>query len=573
LTINTALNTLLNGKNISKYLHKKFYINYNCKLGTFKILPKIHKNKFGTRPIINCIDHPTSRICLFVDLVLQQYINSCKIILKDSQQLIQQLEELSFNNDKLFLYSCDFESLYTNIKGSDAIYKICSFLNNSNLFNNQFFDIIAFKTFLELIFNNAVFKFDKYFYRQILGLPMGCKCGPSIANIYLYILEKNWVSLNPDKFYRRFIDDQFIISKTEIDIDFFKSQFLYLKINIVTNNVVNFLDLNIEYDSFTGKIKFSLYYKPTNTFSYLSSISNHPSHIFTNIPKSILIRYRRNNSSYIDYLHSSRIAFKHLIDKGYNPIKVSNTSRQIANTNRSILIPYKDKTKLDNNNISKVFFKYDNSTSFMKDKISSSFNNFRANHQFLLNKKLFFINNMKPNIGNILINNHKLFYNKKFFCNKCEKQNCTLCNYINKSYYFKHKHFYIPILNNSNCNSIGIVYIIKCNLCNEYYIGQSQFSATIRIKKHLYDINNTKKNFSFALSNLNNISEVSKHFLDKFHKVNFHFSFFIIKSGLIDYYKRLSLETDLINIFRTFNIPCINKKINNIESISSLSFL
>lgn len=78
---------------------------------------------------------------------------------------------------------------------------------------------------------------------QKIGLSMGCKCGPSVVNFYLYLLEKNWLSLNPEIIYKRFIDDIFIISKVEFSLDDLKSQFLYLKLNIIFDKEVVFLDL------------------------------------------------------------------------------------------------------------------------------------------------------------------------------------------------------------------------------------------------------------------------------------------------------------------------------------------
>jgi hypothetical protein len=53
-------------------------------------------------------------------MMINPYIKSIKHILKDSQQLLQETNDLVFE-DKLYLYSCDFESLYNNIKPDHAI--------------------------------------------------------------------------------------------------------------------------------------------------------------------------------------------------------------------------------------------------------------------------------------------------------------------------------------------------------------------------------------------------------------------------------------------------------------------
>ena len=63
------LDNLLINKSISKKIYDKLFVKEN-KLGSFRILAKVHKEKFGVRPIINCLKHPTSNISLLIDLIL-----------------------------------------------------------------------------------------------------------------------------------------------------------------------------------------------------------------------------------------------------------------------------------------------------------------------------------------------------------------------------------------------------------------------------------------------------------------------------------------------------------------------
>jgi len=73
-------------------------------------------------------------------------------------------------------------------------------------------------------------------------------CGSAIANIYIYILEREWISLNPDKIYVRYLDDIFIALPTLVNLNFLKTYFLYLKLNIETSSYVIFLDLEKSFD-------------------------------------------------------------------------------------------------------------------------------------------------------------------------------------------------------------------------------------------------------------------------------------------------------------------------------------
>lgn len=246
-------------------------------------MPKIHKKEFVIRQIISSINHPTSKLCEAADIILNPFIQSIKHILRDSQQLLQETEEIR-RIVKLFLYSCDFESLYTNIR-PDLIVDFLQY--ETDLLKRFKISARAVKTILKLIFTCNVFKFKNNFYLQLIGIPMGIKAGPVIANLYIYILEKKWLNMNPDIIYYRFIDDIFVATDKRLDLDLFKAEFLYLKLNIENEETVVFLDLEIKFHDLLGKFHFSLYIKPTNTRGYLLPYSNHPKHIFNNIVLSL----------------------------------------------------------------------------------------------------------------------------------------------------------------------------------------------------------------------------------------------------------------------------------------------
>ena len=137
------------------------------------------------------------------------------------QRLIKYKKQVS----QFYLYSCDFESLYTNIKPEDATYRICKYINDKNLIKSKHFDIVGFRSLLDLIFTNNIFTFNGLYFVQKVGLPMGCKCGPTIANLYLYTYEINWLNVNNPICYGRFIDDIMVANETPLDINNFKSNF------------------------------------------------------------------------------------------------------------------------------------------------------------------------------------------------------------------------------------------------------------------------------------------------------------------------------------------------------------
>ena len=60
----------------------------------------------------------------------------------------------------------------------------------SPYFNNSDLDLFALNRFLLIMFKNNIFTFNKKFYIQKSGLAMGSSCGPMVANLYLFIMEK-----------------------------------------------------------------------------------------------------------------------------------------------------------------------------------------------------------------------------------------------------------------------------------------------------------------------------------------------------------------------------------------------
>ena len=102
--------------------------------------------------------------------------------------------------------------------------------------------------------------------------------------------------------------------------------------------------------------------------------------------------------------------------------------------------------------------------------------------------------------------------------------------------------------------------------CNIFYVGQSSKSARVRINQHIKAIINFKPF-------VNNTNEVGYHFNLKGHNYKRDFRFFIFNDKIIDKFKRLSIETDLINIIQVFNPPIINKMVPSIFKIKTFAYL
>lgn len=563
--INKQLNTLNREKHISHRLFTKIKIK-NAKIGTFNLIPKLHKpGVFGVRPLVNCIGHPTSNICIFIDVMLNEIIRKIDHILKDSQNLIQLAETFDINELNAKLTVGDFSNLYTNILKEKALEIIPDFLKDK--LTSSDIDILGFKQLLAIIFENNIFKAKNEYYVQKIGVAMGCCCGPSIANIFLYILETKWLLVHRPLHYFRFIDDVFIISTNQIDTSNYQSYFFNLIINFIESEEVIFLDLRISINRTLSKLNFKLYIKPTNTQAYLKPSSNHPQHIFKNIPKSLLIRTRRICSEYSDYLfESNNLCFK-LAERGYDLKKCFKIANGIGNQNRQELIKYKPKLDVYSNKTNQinVKFTFDSTITALKKYVTNSFAKIQKMHMDSIpNMQLKTINQVQPNFKMILISGFKLNNRTPFSYQQCNKNKCVTCKYAaSGSCYIETESFTLPILANSSCDTMNCIYVIKCVKCNKFYIGQTN-NLKKRLSTHLSSI----RKFSLIKEN---IMEVAEHFNLIDHDYINDLKFWIIKKDLSQVNERLTLENIIIHLFLQREVPILNAIQPSIYKITNLN--
>jgi hypothetical protein len=405
ITVNSIKNDitdLFNNGHVSTKLHKIILKNIDdSKLGSFRLLAKLHKPKFSLRPIINCKNHPNSKICNLLDQLLRPIVTKTETYIKDSQNLIQKTKDIVFEKEP-FIYSLDIVSLYTNIIPNNAIEKITQFM--SKFLNCYYIDIIGFNKLLKIMFNTNVFKFETKFYKQIKGLPMGCICGPMVANCYVYILEIKWFKIERPLVDYRFIDDKILVLLNELNFPEFQKHFKNLEFTVSHGEKVIILDILLEYDPVTQKLKYSVYIKPTNSFGYLKTNSNHPLHIFNAIPISLFIRNRRICTNFSDFIIVSKMQIEQLVKRGYIRSNLVKICKTISNYDRNSLLPYKDKV---NNFLSEdlnyvLYFHFFNYNLNIQSIIYNCFKSIFSNIV------LKYINKVHCNLNNALIHNFKL---------------------------------------------------------------------------------------------------------------------------------------------------------------------
>ena len=275
--INRFLLKLKNSSLISDDIYKKLFASGSSP-GILYGLPKIHKCnfsvKFPFRPIFAAYNTASYNIAKFLVPILSSLTRN-KYTADNSYSFAKELANLP-HADQYFMASFDVESLFTNIPLHETI-TICLdllFRNTNTVLN---LTKTLFKQLLTYAVTNTFFIFDGQLYEQVEGLGMGLPLGPTFANIFMCFHETNWLRDCPSSFkpifYRRYIDDTFLLFKSETHVkpflDFLNSKHPNIRFTYETetNNTLNFLDTAItrSHNSFLC----SVYRKPT--FSGLGS--------------------------------------------------------------------------------------------------------------------------------------------------------------------------------------------------------------------------------------------------------------------------------------------------------------
>ena len=291
-------------------------------------LAKIHKPlvnglpKF--RPILSAIGTATYRIAKFLVPIMSE-ITTNEYTIQNSFNFGR---EVLHQDSSLFMGSLDVDSLFTSIPLDESI-NICA----DNLFRDH--DVIAnlnkieFKELLSAACKESMFIFNNTYYSQVDGVAMGSPLGPTLANAFMCHYEKIWLNNCPEHFkpvyYRRYVDDIFVLFKSEHDIDLFKDYLNTCHSNISftyekeSQGFMPFLDYKIFREN--GKFATSVFRKSTFTGVYSNYNSLIPSTYKFGLVLTLLHRIYSICSDY-KYFDTELSHLKLILQKNGYPLKV-----------------------------------------------------------------------------------------------------------------------------------------------------------------------------------------------------------------------------------------------------------
>ena len=429
-------------------------------------------------------------------------------IVKDSFDFIQRLEKQCHNNT--LLSTCDIKSLYTNIRHDlflTAIEYWIEHLQNNLPLLERFTKQFVLEG-LSIILKFNYFYINKSLFHQIKGTAMGTKFAVVGSNLVVAYKEIKLFALLPQVYpqdfvdfllrnYFRFLDDIFHKWLENFDIKKFYDLINSLDedLKFIFENpsrTLNFLDIQLKIVN--DALVFDIYYKPTNSFNYLTYSSCHPSHTKNNIALSLAKRIINivtdNREKRLSELK------KHLIERNHPPEITDYTFTKCF------------QPKLNNSkDLEKIIFTrtFNPNHVINLNKLTRSLENIRSNElkQCFQNKTVQLATRQPKNLRKILT---KAKFEENplpspvkevvfFPCNDCIYHGCGYfkpCKYFqfkvnDKSMIWHYKRYF-------NCDSKNVIYILMCNTCDWFYLGQT-ISLKQRIRKHKSDVFHPQNSF------------------------------------------------------------------------------
>ena len=440
--VNDFLKQLVGSRSISESVYENICANGASPARLYG-LAKIHKElvrgipKFRT--IISQIGSPTYKLAKFLTKYITPHTTN-DYTLKDSFKFSSIINQ---QNHHLFMASLDVDSLFTNVPLDETIEIV---INKVYGRKRKIDDIrkCDFREMLKIATKGSIFYFNGDYYRQVDGVAMGSPLGPALANIFLSHHEVNWLKRCPSmyspQFYKRYVDDIFVLMRNKEDLLSFldymntKHRNMSFTYELEEDSSLSFLDIHV-YRS-NNCFETSIHRKSTFSGVYLHFRSFMPPEYKLGLISTLLYRCFTLVSCY-EKFHLEVVKLKEIINKNGYPMRVIDSC------------------------IKKFLMK--------RFKVKPTVHTVEKKDVFLL---LPYLGTSSLTLRTNLI---KLFSRSLSFCKirVVFKSSNRLGNYFN----FKDK---IPTSLIS-----GVVYRYKCGRCNSAYIGKTKRYWEKRLSEHL----------------------------------------------------------------------------------------
>ena len=403
-------------------------------------------------------------------------------------------------------------ALYTVIPNSEGLQALRYFFDQRTVTEPSSETLLR---LAELVLTLNCFSFAGNYYKQINGVAMGTKMGPSYANLFVGYVEHQFFNQydgpKPD-LYGRYIDDCIgAISSSREELNRFitsvNSFHPPLKYTWeISETSLAFLDIKV---SISGNgLCTSVHYKPTDSHSYLLHSSSHPSHVKNSIPYSQFLRLRRLCSDDSDFSNKSEEMCQFFEKRGYPASVIQAAHHRAQQFDRQSALQTSQKEKNDRIPFTLTFHPRNNPVKAI------ILNNFKILQNDPVTGAIF---SQPPlisfkrdkNVGNFLVRSaFKTIEKPGTF--KCARSRCKTCPFVQNADKISGPKRSVKITDRFTCTSANVIYCITCTLCKKLYIGETGRRLGDRFREHLRDVEKDDKDASKPVARHFNLPNHSK---------------------------------------------------------------
>ena len=462
----------------------------------FYLLPKIHKANNPGRPIVSACACPTALISAFLDAVFQPLVAALPTYVKDTNHALNLLNDFSFPDDctEKLLFTMDIVSLYTNIPHQEGLLAIKHFLQKSS----RKLHIPTILRLTELVLTLNSFSFNGDHFQQCSGVAMGTKMGPSFACLFVgYVEEQAFSQYKGDTpaLFRRYIDDVLGVATCSRDtlqtfINFLSSFHPALKFtHSISDTSLSFLDISItiQSDSDHPKLTTSIFYKETDSHSYLLYTSSHPKPCRDSIPHAQFQRLRRICSEdqdfedqaekMVDFFHARQYP-EDLIHKGLESARAIPRSQTLIPQTRS---------KQNERPVAVLTFHPHNLP--VKNILIRNFHILQSDPKLreVFPRPPLIAYKRDANLRDCLVRAAvpKDRPSLPPGTSPCGIKKCKTCQHIDPSRTIVGPKGSFSVKAAYNCQTENLVYVLSCTLCKKLYTGETYRRLDDRFSEHL----------------------------------------------------------------------------------------
>lgn len=525
-----AFQTQLENLNKRLYTYLKNGIR-KPRIPQFYGIPKLHKKYDHLPPVRPIVSQTLSRLtpsAQFIDHVLQPLAQLYPDFIRNSTALSLHLRNL-YVPDKAILVTIDVISLYPSIPQTECLKVIYSEMNSHA--HLMAFDPNLIIRLLQINMNYNYFNFSNLTFQQISGTAMGAVFSPTIANIYMSTIVRDFIQTQTVKplTFVRYIDDIFMIwTDTHDKLNNFLTDLNSFHTNLnftheQSSFTVNFLDLTIykgTHFHFTNLLDTKTFHKPQNLYQYLHFTSAHPPKVFKALIKGECIRYVRTNTTYETYIATVH-EFKARLRKRNYPNQLINKTINIVKYHRRQ--QYLKQCQPLQPTCSPPIFKLVPPPRYqllkklvLQDYAQLQFTSPRfitIRHPTLKNMLIrsalnptdeqlmdifLYLDNTTPSTHTTAAKLPILQYTTPRITS-CGHPKCATCSQhllVTSTFQDSHrKPTAYRIRHSMSCKSTNVIYLITCNKCKKQYVGNTSKQLNTRINHHRSNILNKRSTY------------------------------------------------------------------------------